>query len=304
MLKGAAAIALLGATMWVAGKGFSTFNDLNWESMLKGVVALGAFSVAAILMGTALPAIALGAVAIAALGLAVGILGVGMIPAAYATNLFSEAIVKLGEVSGGNLIAIGAGLAAIGAGAVVFAAGMAAASAGSILTGIMSIFGAKSPLDRIKEFVPIADKISLVGAGIQAFGAGIASIASSITSVNTDILTTLKDKLLEFAAAGSSDEIKLTAEYLSSIGTSLGTIANIGDIRLPSTSSMSVPTVSTDISSSLSPGESIVNDKASSSLTPEAISQLMGYLSSMQNDLAAIRGNTKTDSFSAPVRLS
>jgi hypothetical protein len=304
MLKGAAAIALLGATMWVAGKGFSTFNDLNWESMLKGVVALGAFSVAAILMGTALPAIALGAVAIGALGLAVGVLGVGMIPAAYATNLFSEAIVKLGEVSGGNLIAIGAGLAAIGAGAVVFAAGMAVASAGSILTGIMSIFGAKSPLDRIKEFVPMADKISLVGAGIQAFGAGVASIASSVASVNTDILTTLKDKLLEFAAAGSSDEIKLTAEYLSSIGTSLGTIANIGDIRLPSTSSMSVPTVSTDISSSLSPGESIVNDKASSSLTPEAISQLMGYLSSMQNDLAAIRGNTKTDSFSAPVRLS
>ena len=304
MLKGAAAIALLGATMWVAGKGFSTFNDLNWESMLKGVVALGAFSVAAILMGTALPAIALGAVAIGALGLAVGVLGVGMIPAAYATNLFSEAIVKLGEVSGGNLIAIGAGLAAIGAGAVVFAAGMAAASAGSILTGIMSVFGAKSPLDRIKEFVPIADKISLIGAGIQAFGAGIASITSGIASVNTDILTTLKDKLLEFAAAGSSDEVKLTAAYLASIGTSLGTISNIGDIRLPSTSSMSVPSVSTDIGSSLSPGESIVNNKVGSSLTPEAISQLMGYLSSMQSDLAAIRGNTKTDPFSAPVRLS
>jgi hypothetical protein len=43
---------------------------------------------------------------------------------------------------------------------------------------------------------------------------------------------------------------------------------------------------------------------ASSTLTPEAISQLMGYLSSMQNDLSAIRSNTKMDAFSAPVRLA
>jgi hypothetical protein len=169
----------------------------------------------------------------------------------------------------------------------------------------MSLFGAKSPLDRIKDFVPYADKISILGAGIKAFGEGVTAIATNVASFDTDALGKLKDKLLEFAAAGSSDEVKLTAEYLASIGTSLGTIANIGDIKLPSMASMgSIPSVSTDIGSSLSPGESVVNNKSSSSLTPEAIAQLMSYLSSMQNDLAAIRGNTKTDAFSAPVRLS
>ena len=51
-------------------------------------------------------------------------------------------------------------------------------------------------------------------------------------------------------------------------------------------------------------GADVLMKKASDVLTPEAVSQLLGYLSSMQNDLAAIRGNTKADSYAAPVRLS
>jgi hypothetical protein len=185
----------------------------------------------------------------------------------------------------------------------VFTAGMIAGTAGSVVSGIMSLFGAKSPLDRIKDFVPYADKISILGAGIKAFGEGVSEIASNVASFDTDALGKLKDKLLEFAAAGSSDEVKLTAEYLASIGTSLGTITDLSG-KLPSMSNISVPGVSTDIASSLSPGESIVGGKAGSTLTPEAIAQLMSYLSSMQSDLSAIRSNTKTDSFSPPVRLS
>ena len=45
-------------------------------------------------------------------------------------------------------------------------------------------------------------------------------------------------------------------------------------------------------------------NKMASSLSLETVSQLLGYLSSMQNDLAAIRANTKADSYASPVRLS
>jgi len=305
ILKGAAVIGLLGAAMWVAGKGFQTFNDLDWGGIAKGAVALGVFAVAAGVMGGFLPVIAAGALAIALLGASLVVFGAGAMVAAKAAQMFSEAIVTIGSIDGANLIAVGAGLAAVGAGMIVFTAGMIAGTAGSVVSGIMSLFGAKSPLERIKDFVPYADKISILGAGIKAFGDGITAIATNVASFDTDALGKLKDKLLEFAAAGSSDEVKLTAEYLSSISTSLGAIANIGDIKLPSMSSMgNSPSISTDISSSLSPGESVVNDKSGSSLTPEAIAQLMSYLSSMQNDLAAIRGNTKSDGFTAPVRLS
>jgi len=303
ILIGSAAIGVLGAAMWVAGKGFQTFNDLDWGGIAKGAVALGVFAVAAGLMGGFLPVIAAGALAIALLGASLVVFGAGAMVAAKAAQMFSEAIVTIGSIDGANLIAVGAGLAAVGAGMIVFTAGMVAGTAGSVVSGIMSLFGAKSPLERIKDFVPYADKISILGAGIKAFGDGITAIATNVASFDTDALGKLKDKLLEFAAAGSSDEVKLTAEYLSSIGASLGTIVDLSG-KLPAMSSITSPGISTDIASSLSPGESIVDGKAGSSLSPEAISQLMGYLSTMQSDLSAIRSNTKTDSYSAPVRLS
>ena len=289
--------------MWIAGKGFQTFNDLDWGGIAKGAVALGVFAVAAGVMGGFLPVIAAGALAIALLGASLVVFGAGAMVAAKAAQMFSEALVTIGSIDGANLIAVGAGLAAVGAGMIVFTAGMVAGTAGSVISGVMSLFGAKSPLERIKDFVPYADKISILGAGIKAFGDGITAIATNVASFDTDALGKLKDKLLEFAAAGSSDEVKLTAEYLSSIGTSLGTIVDLSG-KLPAMSSITSPGISTDIASSLSPGESVVDSKAGSSLSPEAISQLMGYLSTMQSDLSAIRSNTKTDSYSPPVRLS
>jgi hypothetical protein len=303
ILIGSAAIGVLGAAMWVAGKGFQTFNDLDWGSIAKGAVALGVFAVAAGVMGGFLPVIAAGALAIALLGASLVVFGAGAMVAAKASQMFAESMVTIGSIDGANLIAVGAGLAAVGAGMIVFTAGMVAGTAGSVVSGIMSLFGAKSPLERIKDFVPYADKISILGAGIKAFGDGITAIATNVATFDTDALGKLKDKLLEFAAAGSSDEVKLTAEYLSSIGASLGTIVDLSG-KLPAMSSITSPGISTDIASSLSPGESIVDGKAGSSLSPEAISQLMGYLSTMQSDLSAIRSNTKTDSYSAPVRLA
>jgi hypothetical protein len=303
ILIGSAAIGVLGAAMWVAGKGFQTFNDLDWGGIAKGAVALGVFAVAAGVMGGFLPVIAAGALAIALLGASLVVFGAGAMVAAKASQMFAESLVTIGSIDGANLIAVGAGLAAVGAGMIVFTAGMVAGTAGSVLTGIMGLFGAKSPLERIKDFVPYADKISILGVGIKAFGDGITAIATNVASFDTDALGKLKDKLLEFAAAGSSDEVKLTAEYLQSIGTSLGTITDLSG-KLPAMSSITSPGISTDIASSLSPGESIVGGNTGSSLTPEAIAQLMSYLSTMQSDLSAIRSNTKTDSYSPPVRLS
>ena len=303
ILIGSAAIGVLGAAMWVAGKGFQTFNEVDWGSLVKGTIALGVLAVGAAMLGTLVVPILLGSAAIAGLGVALGVFSIGAMGFAKAAQMFAESLVTIGSIDGANLIAVGAGLAAVGAGMIVFTAGMVAGTAGSVISGVMSLFGAKSPLERIKDFVPYADKISILGAGIKAFGDGITAIATNVATFDTDALGKLKDKLLEFAAAGSSDEVKLTAEYLSSIGASLGTIVDLSG-KLPAMSSITSPGISTDIASSLSPGESLVDGKAGSSLSPEAISQLMSYLSTMQSDLSAIRSNTKTDSYSPPVRLA
>ena len=267
------------------------------EGILRGLAAgIGAFANPKVLVG----AFNLGA-AIALIGAGAGIalwaIGKGL-------GAFSEGLKAMGEVDGDNLISVGLGLAAIGAGMIAFTAGMLLGTAGGVVSGIASLFGVKSPLERVKEFVPYADKISLIGTGIKNFGDGVVAISKGITDFNGDALTSLKDKLLEFAQAGASDEVKLTAEYLTAIGSALTAIGNAGNITLPTASDMTIPNVSADMVASLDTNESIVNTASGSALTPQALEQLMSYLSSMQNDLAAIRGNTRVEPGVAPVRLT
>jgi len=277
ILIGALAITALGAAMWVAGKGFQTFNELDWESMAKGVVALGAFGLAAAVMGAFLPVIIAGSVAIAALGVALGVFGAGAWVAAQAADVFAGALKTIGEVNGANLIAIGAGLAAIGAGSVIFAAGMIAATAGSILTGIMSLFGAKSPLERVMEFVHYAESISALGQGMLNFGTGIGLINDNLKALDLDALEKFKNVLVEMS-----------------------------NIDLPSLDGLSIPQISTDgVAGPPQQGNTLSNVlNGNTAVTPEVIAQVMSYLSSIENDLAAIRGNTKSAGYESPVRLS
>jgi len=284
---GAGAIAALGAAMWIAGKGFAAFNDVNWESMAKAGIAIGVLAAAAFGLSLIAIPVAIGAAVIAGLGVAVGIFGLGAMVGAIAMDMLSAALAKIGVIDGGNLIAIGGGLAAIGAGMVVFSAGAIVGTASSVITGLMSLFGAKSPLDRIMEFVPYADKISLIGTGIKNFGDGITSVTASLTNFDTDKFSTLKEKLLDFAKAGASDEMRLTAEYLSQIGSSLSTISSITP-TLPST----LPTI--DSSSAKGPADS-------SGLTAEGIGQMSNVLLDMLSELKMIKSNTRFTGF-PPVR--
>ena len=200
------------------------------------------------------------------------------------------------SIDGGNLIAIGLGLGAIGAGMILFTAGMIAGTAGSVITGIMSLFGAKSPLDQIMKFVPFADAISQVGEGIKAFGEGILSVSQNITNVDGDALANFKDQMIEFAKAGSSDEMRITAENLSMIGTAIAQIAQAGDIKLPNLGEMSA-------GATAMPDQNTAKNENGGGVTPEVIEQVMSYLSGIGSDLSAIRSNTKSSGVDAPVRL-
>jgi hypothetical protein len=297
ILIGALGIAALGAAMWVAGKGFASFNEVDWGSLIKGAVALGVFATAAVVLGGLVVPILLGSAAIAVLGGALAVFGLGAMVAAKAAQMFSEAIVNIGSIDGMNLVAIGAGLAAIGAGMILFTAGMLIGTASSVLTGIMGLFGAKSPLERIMSFVPYADAISKVGEGIKGFGEGVLAISNNIGNIDSDALGNFKDQMLEFAKAGSSDEMRITAENLTSIGTAIAQIAQAGDIKLPNLGDMSAGAVS-------GAGADGTNNADNSSIvTPEVIEQVLSYLSGMNSDLSAIRSNTKSSGFDAPVRL-
>lgn len=207
VLLGAAGMVVLAGALWLLGKALQTFNGINWTTLGIAAVALIGFATAAGIMGIPpiLAAIIAGSAAIGILGVAIGLFGLGLIPVAYAMKLFMESfnsfiggIMQLASIDSMKLFMIGPALMSIGVGALVFALGMAAATAGDLFNRILGFFGAKSPLERIKEFVPIADKIDLIGRGFKNFGDGIKAIADALKELNTKKLSELKKSMDEF----------------------------------------------------------------------------------------------------------
>ena len=240
------------------------------ELLLRGLAAgISAFANPAVLAGAAI------------LSASIALIGAGIAGATWlmgaALPKFAEGLKSFADIDGGNLAAIGGGLAAMGAGAVVFAAGMVAATATSLVTGLMSLFGAKSPIERILELVPVADKISMIGEGMFKFGSSIGLINDNLKALDLDALDNFKNALIE-----------------------------ISNIDLPSLDGLAIPQISTDgivnAAQQQSPMENILN--GNTAVTPEVISQLMSYLTNIVSDLAAIRGNTKQVGYESPVRLS
>ena len=345
---GSLAIAALGAAMWIAGKGFQTFNGVDFEQLAKGALALVGFTAAIFALGaimmSGVGALLFGAglLAIVALGVAAAITGVALGIAAVGLGMFAGRLEEIAEIDGANLIAVGAGLAAIGFGMIAFTAGMIAGTAGGVISGIMSLFGAKSPLDRIKEFVPIADKIALLGQGIKNFGDGVLDLNQGMTGFDQNAFDNLKTIMQEFAIAGSSEEMRLTAEYLKSIGSSLTDMSEIetlpaagipalpgatirepaagipalpgatirepaADIQALPGATIREPAASIPAFDSSALAENISVDTASKNepvLTLQMVEAALSYLSSIQNDMAAVRGNTKAHQSDTPVRLT
>ena len=135
ILKGAAAMLVVAASVYVLGKGLQEFNTVKWEDMGKAAIALGVITAAAFGLFFIAPEVIIGALAIAALGASI-------IPFAFALNLAAPALGTLssfigvmsqlnaGQVGilalmGPALGSMAVGLAALGVAAVVAAPGLA-----------------------------------------------------------------------------------------------------------------------------------------------------------------------------------
>lgn len=268
--------ASIGTVLKDMGKGIQSFLTGLGKGIGKGIqgimtglaAGLKAFANPQILVGAAILA---GSIAVIGLGAGAALWALGK-----GIESFSEGLKVMSEVDGGNLIKVGLGLGAIGAGMMLFSAGMLVGTGAGVLTGLASLFGAKSPLERVKEFVPIADKISLIGTGIKNFGEGLAALTSNLDLLNIEKFASFKDILVE-----------------------------LSNVNIPSLDGLSIPSVSTDVQGNALQQQgsmsAILNNPA---VTPEVIAQLMSYLSNIENDLQAIRGNTRSTGFDAPVRLA
>ena len=152
VLKGAAAIALLGASVGLAGVGLKQFNEVNFTSLIKGTLALGGLAALAQVLGKGSTAMIKGAAAILLLGAAV-------VPLAFGLNLMKD--VGLGTIG-----VLAAGLITLGAAAAILSF-----ASPFILTGSVAIAALGLAL------IPFGIALNLVANALPAFTDSMAKMA-------------------------------------------------------------------------------------------------------------------------------
>lgn len=156
LIKGAAALLILAAALYVSAKAFQEFATVEWESVAKGLVGLAGLAGIAYLLSKIKGEMIEGAVAIA-------ILGAALIPFAFALNI-------MGNVNSNGLIASGVALIAFTA--AVFGLGALLSGPGAI------IFGAG-----IIGFLALGAALIVLGAGLQMVGSGFSAISAGLPAL-------------------------------------------------------------------------------------------------------------------------
>ena len=198
MIIGGAAIAVLGGALWVAGKGFQQFAELDWKTIGMGFVAILGLAAVAAVLSFALPFIIPGSIAIAALGTA-------LIPFAYAAGLaapamteIAEAFKAFGDVPISTMFAIPAALAAVGAALVAMSAGNFVSG---ILDGIGKLFGNESPIDKIVRLAESAPNVIALGSAMRSFGDDVDAMMEGLDRLDpakVDKLDDFSEKIENF----------------------------------------------------------------------------------------------------------
>ena len=168
VLKGAAAILILSAALFVAAKAFQEFGDVKWPDVALGLGGLAGLAGIAYLLGKSSGQMIQGAIAVA-------ILGAALIPFAFAMSLIAG-------LDMGSVIAAAAGLVIFGA--AVFALGALMTSGiGAVVfgAGIVALIALGAAL------VILGTGLKLVGEGMSQLNQNLAGAAESMLSIGSTL---------------------------------------------------------------------------------------------------------------------
>lgn len=217
LLRGAAAMVVLSAALYVSAKAFQEFASVEWESVAMGLTGMIGLAAVAKIISKGSKEMILGSVAI-------GILGLAMIPLAYALNQMANVKIEGVLAAAAGLVIFSAAAFALGA---LFATGAGAALFGAGLLGIVALGVAIMPLgkaltDAAPGFSAFGDAMSsltmesakalaVTGVGLIALGAGLISLSAASLLGNP---------------LGTLTELAALAPGLATVGTSLTAIAS------------------------------------------------------------------------------
>jgi len=197
LIKGAAALLIIAAALYVSAKAFQEFASVAWGDVGKGLVGIAGLAGIAYVLGKAEKEMIKGAFAIA-------VLGIALIPFAFAMSLIAGLDID-------SVIAAAAGLIIFGA--AVFGLGALITGPGAI------IFGAG-----IVGFLALGAALIVLGAGLQMVGNGFSAIASGLPLLVEQISTMAQiDFLPIFGLAGA----------LTALAFALGLVSTMGLLALP-----------------------------------------------------------------------
>jgi hypothetical protein len=212
MVGGAAdGLGKLGPMMSSLGKGAG--------EMFSGIMQ----GIAAGLRAFAQPQVILGAAGFAA---AIALIGAGIAGASWllgkALPTLAEGIGAFEDMDGENLINVGKGIGALGLGLAAFGAGGVMSSVGGVVSGLAesfgSLFGAKSPVEKLKEFAALGPGLEQAGTGIQALGTSL----DTLLSTDLSRIKELSAALVELKEASKQPEKSISGAIGGFISSKLG----------------------------------------------------------------------------------
>ena len=205
VLKGAAAILILSAALFVAAKAFQQFASVEWESIAKGGVALLGLVGITKLLGNSIAGILKGSIALA-------ILGAALIPLAYALNLAAPGIESFGKAIKstfegiGTIITAAAGgiatiftslqsvdvmkLLAIGPALIGIGVGLAALGGGGVLGAIGAFLGG-DPIEKLQALAASGDGLTQTATALQAIAGALIGVSAALASIDVSKLGAL-----------------------------------------------------------------------------------------------------------------
>ena len=221
LIKGAVAIALLGASLIPFTYAVGLMGDIDPATILIGVGALGALAGIAYLVSKASKDMIVGSIAIA-------ILGAALIPFAYALSLLAEVKMENVLAAGAGLLIFGAAVLGLGllmtsgVGAFIFGAGILAmiALGGAMMilgaglkvvseggAGIATLFQQLSELDATK-LDAVAPALKTIGEAVLFLGAG-----AVLGAIGKLLGGDSPSKMIQDIAASSKDIAQVSSSF-------------------------------------------------------------------------------------------
>lgn len=211
ILLGAAAMIVLAGALWILSEALLNFNDIKWESMLKGVVAIAGFAAAITLLGLALTGpqavfFAAGIVALLAMGAALVVFGEGLKFVSEGIDSFVDGMSRLDEIDGDNLLKVAEGLLALSGAMAAFGAAQAVAGLGSLVGRFLTL-GTDSPVDQLIKIGNHGEGVLKAAEGMERLGGALAKFAK----IDKGSMDAINDfpwiRATAFVAAGGSMQV-------------------------------------------------------------------------------------------------